>query len=124
MLPVLGPSDVRDSVGRVGDIWLSPQHYIRNNAVSWGLWGLEAVDIRYRLLDTEKLLEGVYDKYAFLRNAYLQRRQFRVSGEVSGEQEQEQEQQDYNEEKQILEESGSAPPPTDNKPLAPVPPKP
>jgi phospholipid-binding lipoprotein MlaA len=124
MIPVLGPSDVRDGVGRVGDIWLSPQHYIRNNAVSWGIWGLDVVDIRYRLLTTEKALEGVYDRYAFLRNAYLQRRQFLVTGgQGAGEQEQEQEQ--YKEEKEILEESGEEPPPTDTKPLPPpVPPKP
>jgi phospholipid-binding lipoprotein MlaA len=121
MIPILGPSDMRDGLGRIGDIWLSPRHYIKNDTVSWTLWGVEAIDVRYRLLDTDKLLEGVYDRYGFLRNAYLQRRQFLVTdGQVSGEQQQEEE--ELKEEQEILQQSGETPPPTDTKPTAPTPP--
>lgn len=104
VLPVLGPSDVRDAVGRVGDIWLDPRHYIHNNYISYSLWGLELVDLRSRLLDADRAFESVYDRYAFLRNAYLRRRAFLISdGQVSDEQ---QDQQQYDDEKKILEESG------------------
>jgi phospholipid-binding lipoprotein MlaA len=106
-IPLLGPSDVRDGLGRVGDIWADPRHYIKNGWISWPLWGVDALDVRARLLDTEKLLDGVYDRYAFLRNAYLQRREFLITnGEESN---QKQDQQQYDEEKKILEESQGAP---------------
>jgi phospholipid-binding lipoprotein MlaA len=107
IIPLLGPSDVRDGIGRVGDIWLSPPHYINNNYISYGLWGLGVLDARYRLLPQDKLLDEAYDPYAFLKNAYLQRREYLVTdGKLSDEQRRQQEQQQLDEEKKILEESG------------------
>jgi phospholipid-binding lipoprotein MlaA len=107
VIPILGPSDVRDGLGRVGDIWMSPTHYIDNSYVSYGLIGVEALDIRYRLLPQDKLLDEAYDPYTLLKNAYLQRRQYQVSdGKLSEKDMQKQEQQQYDEEKRILEESG------------------
>ncbi len=104
VIPVLGPSDVRDALGRVGDIWLDPRHYIHNNYITYSLWGLELIDIRSRLLDADKAFESVYDRYAFLRNAYLRRRAFLISnGQVTNEQ---QDQQQYEDEQKILQESG------------------
>jgi phospholipid-binding lipoprotein MlaA len=116
MIPLLGPSDVRDGLGRVGDIWLSPPHYISNNYVSYGLWGVGLLDARYRLLPQDKLLDESYDPYLFLKNVYLQRREFLVTdGKVSDEEQRQQQKQQLDEEKRILEESGpddsKAPPP-------------
>lgn len=120
VIPFLGPSDVRDGIGRIGDIFTDPRHYIRNPWVSWSLWGVQVVDTRARLVDSEKVLEEAYDKYAFLRNAYLQRRQYLVTGGETSSQQQQQEQQQYDEEKRILEESegGEQPqsPPKENPP--------
>jgi phospholipid-binding lipoprotein MlaA len=107
VIPILGPSDVRDGLGRVGGIWLTPTHYIRNNYISYPLWGIELVDARYRLLDAEKLLDGVYDRYAFLRNAYLQRREFLIESGRSGDHQQDKQQ--YEDEQKILEESEGPP---------------
>lgn len=81
VLPVLGPSDVRDAFGRVGDRYTSIPTYTLNWVQGTGEFVAEAVDARYRLLATETLLENAYDKYAFVRNAYLQRRDFLVHGE-------------------------------------------
>jgi phospholipid-binding lipoprotein MlaA len=107
VIPLLGPSDVRDGLGRIGDIWADPRHYIKNDWISWGLWGVDVVDIRYRLLATDKLLDGVYDRYSFVKNAYLQRREYQIAnGKIPDKQ---QDQQQYDEEKKILEESGGAP---------------
>lgn len=98
VIPFLGPSDVRDAVGRVGDVYSDPRHYIRNNWVSWGLWGVGAVDTRARLLDVEGAIAGAYDPYAFIRGAYLQHRAFKVhGGQSTGEEDQEQ---------KMLEEAG------------------
>ena len=112
VLPFLGPSDVRDTVGRVGDEYSTPRHYIRNNYVNYGLWALDAVDTRARLLDATKLVESAYDPYAFLRNAYLQRRDFKVSGGASPSEEER--------ERQLMEQAGgeddTAPAPTRSPP--------
>ena len=90
VIPFLGPSDVRDAVGRVGDVYSDPRHYIRNDWVSWGLWGAGEIELRARLLDEDAAIEGAYDPYAFVRSAYLQHRDFKVSGgQSTGEQDQE-----------------------------------
>jgi len=80
VIPLLGPSDVRDAVGRVGDEFADPRHYVNSVWVRWGLRGLGAVDTRARLLPLDSTLEGAYDPYGFVRNAYLQHRDFKVSG--------------------------------------------
>jgi phospholipid-binding lipoprotein MlaA len=120
VIPFLGPSDVRDAVGRVGDVYSDPRHYIRNNWVSWGLWGLGAVNTRARLLDVEGAIAGAYDPYAFIRSAYLQHRDYKVGGQSAGEEDQEQ---------KLMEEAGedqaapaaAAPKPSPESP-APSPP--
>jgi|SRR5579871_2746322 len=122
MIPILGPSDIRDGVGRIGDGFLSPLSYVNNNYIRYGIYGVDVLDIRYRLLPQDPLLDEAYDPYTFLKNAYLQRRQFQVSdGKVSPDQEKKQEQDQLDEEKKILEESGpddeskTTPPPTPPK---------
>ena len=118
VIPILGPSDVRDGIGRVGDTWLSPLQYVRNNYVKYGIYGVEVVDVRYRLLPQDKLLDEAYDPYTFLKNAYLQRRDYLVrAGKISDKDRKRQEQQQYDEEKKILEESG--PDESEAKPQAP-----
>ncbi|HET7756695.1 MAG TPA: VacJ family lipoprotein [Steroidobacteraceae bacterium] len=121
VLPFLGPSDVRDTFGKAGDIFSDPRHYIDNDLLGYGLWALGVVDTRARLLDVEAVLESAYDPYAFVRNAYLQNREFKVRGGRSvSEEEQEQ---------KLLEESGveEAPPPAatpGTPPKSPPPPTP
>lgn len=80
VLPFLGPSSARDAVGRVPDSFLQPYPYMdvapRNVA-----FGLDTLDTRARLLSAEKMITG--DKYVFVRNAYLQNREYRTQdGEV------------------------------------------
>ncbi|MBU1690199.1 MAG: VacJ family lipoprotein [Gammaproteobacteria bacterium] len=75
VLPFLGPSTLRDTVGTIVDVHFDPvaQHTPiseRNSAIA-----IHAVDNRARLLDTEEILdEAALDRYVFLRDAYLQRR--------------------------------------------------
>jgi len=107
MIPILGPSDVRDGVGRIGDGFMSPLSYVKNNYIRYGIYGVDVIDIRYRLLPQDRLLDESYDPYAFLRNAYLQRRQYEVTdGKLSDEDRKKQEQERLDEEKRIIEESG------------------
>jgi phospholipid-binding lipoprotein MlaA len=75
MLPVLGPSDLRDAAALPIDSLGRPQTYVRNVPVRNSLTVLQAVNKRADLLQADKLLDEVsFDKYSFLRDAYLQRR--------------------------------------------------
>jgi phospholipid-binding lipoprotein MlaA len=75
VLPILGPSSVRDSFGLAGDIALDPFFSINKNEVYWGFVTLRVVDRRADLLVAGELMdEAAIDPYAFVRDAYLQRR--------------------------------------------------
>lgn len=87
MLPLLGPTTIRDGVGRVGDQFVEPRSYIQNNWLHYGLTGLDLLDTRARLLDADQVMNRSFDPYAFTRNAYLQRRQFQVTDGTSPEEE-------------------------------------
>jgi phospholipid-binding lipoprotein MlaA len=78
MLPIFGPSTMHDTVGLVGDHFTDPVTYIEDDATYYSLTLMTLVDQRAELLATEDVLERSYDPYAFIRNAYLQRRQYLV----------------------------------------------
>lgn len=77
VLPLLGPSTVRDTGGLPLDMVTYPVYYVENDKVRYGLTALRIVDVRAGLLDQEELIQG--DRYTFIRDAYLQRRRFEVS---------------------------------------------
>lgn len=80
VLPLFGPSTVRDAVGSLGNYYVNPLSYINPPGLSWALYGLNVVNTRANLLNASDLLEGAaLDKYSFVRNAYLQRRQYLLS---------------------------------------------
>lgn len=75
MLPLLGPSNLRDTVGRVADFKLDPITYVDPSRDRNILWGSRFVSDRANFLGTSKILEtAALDPYEFLRDAYLQRR--------------------------------------------------
>lgn len=81
MLPLLGPSTLRDAPAKFVDSYTNPITYIDDVPVRNSLYGLAIVDGRASLLSAEKLVTG--DKYVFIRNAFLQNREFKVKdGEV------------------------------------------
>ncbi|MDD2929156.1 MAG: VacJ family lipoprotein [Sideroxydans sp.] len=75
IIPVLGPSSVRDGTGRYADSFISvigttPHVPTRNSA-----YVVEGIVTRASLLDNEKILENAtIDRYSSLREAYLMRR--------------------------------------------------
>src|SRR5512134_1201156 len=86
VLPILGPSSVRDGVGLIPDAyaylpWQIPKWADFEHRVTWqwSLTGLDLVQTRANLLDASDLLEeAALDRYAFLRNAYFQRRRYLI----------------------------------------------
>ncbi|ALK29143.1 MlaA family lipoprotein [Burkholderia plantarii] len=76
VLPFLGPSTVRDTAGLGVDYVGNPLTWVNSDAVSWGLFGVNLVNTRANLLGAGDVLDAAaIDKYSFVRNAYLQRRQ-------------------------------------------------
>jgi len=77
MLPLFGPSSLRGTVGLPVDSYSNPVTYINDVPVRNSLYFVDLVVTRASLLDAEALISG--DKYVFLREAYLQRRDYLVN---------------------------------------------
>ncbi|MFH1806751.1 MAG: VacJ family lipoprotein [Pseudomonadota bacterium] len=80
VLPLLGPSNLRDTTGIVADYFMDPvtwaaENSDTTNAVRWGAIGMRAIDARYRAADQLAELERTsIDYYAALRSLYRQNR--------------------------------------------------
>ncbi len=78
MLPILGPSTVRDAPGRVADRFVTPTSYFNNTGVEVGAFVVKGVTARAGVLDMDTLIDSAFDPYAFVRNAWLQRREYQI----------------------------------------------
>ncbi|AJO77633.1 VacJ family lipoprotein [Pseudomonas sp. MRSN 12121] len=76
MLPFFGPSTLRDAPSKYVDSFTEPYRYVNDVPVRNSAFALDVIDTRASLLSSEKLISG--DKYTFIRNAYLQNREFKV----------------------------------------------
>lgn len=79
VLPILGPSSARDAVGVVESWQVDPVARLNNVSERNEAIVLRGISDRANLLQSEKLITG--DKYLFIRDAYLQHRQFMLTGE-------------------------------------------
>ena len=86
VLPVFGPSSVRDTFGTAADLEtdylfrLLPDVALRNS-----LTALRVVNARNTYFEAGDLLEGAaIDKYTFTRDAYIQRRQYQIDQAKEG----------------------------------------
>lgn len=77
VLPLLGPRTLRDASGFPLDAAAHPITYMDDHQLRAGLTALDIVHLRAGLLDQESLIRG--DRYRFIRDAYLQRRQFEIN---------------------------------------------
>jgi phospholipid-binding lipoprotein MlaA len=75
VLPILGPSTLRDTIGLYGDGYASPIYQMKNMQARNQAYLLRGINRRAQFLDQEKVLdEAMIDPYQFLRDAYLLRR--------------------------------------------------
>jgi phospholipid-binding lipoprotein MlaA len=78
-LPFFGPSTLRDAPSRMVDFFFDPVTYVD---VPWeAIWGervLDAVHSRSELLPLDSTLQKTYDPYAFIRDSWLQRREYAI----------------------------------------------
>ena len=99
MLPVLGPTTVRDSVGLVGNVFLDPVYQITHNTeidngvVGNGNYsehnyyyyrGTGAVDFRSKNIESfDSLEKNAIDLYATVKSLYLQERNKKIANSQS-----------------------------------------
>lgn len=81
MLPVLGPSTIRDAAGFGVDTFAlleaDPKyHTIEDSRAYYGMVYGQYLDIRADLIPTEGIISG--DRYSFIRSLFLQRRDFLI----------------------------------------------
>lgn len=86
MLPLLGPSDVRDAAGLIPDRFMTIDTYINNTAVQLGLGAARVVDRRAQLLSLDATLDSAFDPYALVRSVWFQRRDYKVHEDHPAEQ--------------------------------------
>lgn len=78
LLPVFGPSTVRDGFGRLTDSYIHPVGRAIHGRNEWGLWIVRGIDQRARYLDQDAELEQAYDPYVLLRDVWMQNRLYQV----------------------------------------------
>jgi phospholipid-binding lipoprotein MlaA len=78
MVPILGPSSARDFVGRVTEQFTYPVSYLEDDSTRYMIRAVDFVNLRASLLDLDAQLDQSFDRYAFVRNAWLQRREYKV----------------------------------------------
>lgn len=78
VLPILGPSSVRDAGGRYVDTWLNPAWDNLQVRYRNGAYIVDGVDTRAGLMDLNATLDSAYDPYSFVRDAWLQHRRFEI----------------------------------------------
>jgi phospholipid-binding lipoprotein MlaA len=75
VLPLLGPSSLRDAAALPLDLSATPAALVEREAGKWLLNTVGTVQTRARLLGATQVLDGIaLDKYSFVRDAYLSRR--------------------------------------------------
>ncbi|MCF8104368.1 MAG: VacJ family lipoprotein [Desulfohalobiaceae bacterium] len=78
--PVLGPSTLRDTFGRVGDYFLNPLTYVNPGILSTGLKAGDRINSQsFNPDEYEELKEGALDPYTAFKDGYLQYREAQVN---------------------------------------------
>ena len=78
VLPFLGPSTLRDGIGLYPDTRTDLKSLPQDIWVRVGLHGLSLLGKRVELLSMDETIANAFDPYAFVRNAYLQHREYEV----------------------------------------------
>lgn len=75
VLPLLGPSNVRDGLGLIPQWSLEPIRYVDDEYTRYGLYTLQTISARADLLSASKVLDtAALDPYLQVREAYRQKR--------------------------------------------------
>jgi len=78
VVPLLGPSTVRDLGGRLPDSYASPVTYVAREDHEYRPLILDLISLRASLLPFDKDIKEAHDPYLLVRDAYLQNREFDI----------------------------------------------
>jgi phospholipid-binding lipoprotein MlaA len=78
MLPIFGPSTLRDGIGRYADSFYHPVGYYTRKEKTYWPFILRGVDQRARFLSQDAELEQAYDPYVLMRDVWLQNRKYQI----------------------------------------------
>ncbi len=78
MLPFFGPSTLRDGIGRFGNNYIDPISQLARQEDEYRPLIFDVVHTRAGLLSQEQALEEAFDPYIFLRDAWLQSREYDI----------------------------------------------
>lgn len=80
VIPLLGPSTIRDATSRLVDAYGQPYMWQDgHDALKWSLWTVDKVRTRASLLDAENAFnDAALDKYTLMRDGWLARRRNQV----------------------------------------------
>jgi phospholipid-binding lipoprotein MlaA len=77
VLPILGPSSVRGTIGLVPDFYMTPINYMDMNRNYWILKSLQYLQIGSDVLPKVRfIMENSLDPYVAMRNAYTQNQHY------------------------------------------------
>ena len=77
VLPILGPSSLRDTLARIPEAFMTPLLLIDHDRTGYELTAIDLLDKRARYLGLESVVVG--DEYLFYRDAYFQTREFDIN---------------------------------------------
>ena len=77
VLPILGPSSLRDTLARIPEAFMTPLLLIDHDRTGYELTAIDLLDKRARYLGLESIVVG--DEYLFYRDAYFQSREFDIN---------------------------------------------
>jgi len=79
VIPLLGPSTVRDGIGIFGNVRVNALVQMSNTSVRDKLLILWPIETRAALIGPDEIIRDAFDPYLFIRDAYLQNRQFLIN---------------------------------------------
>ena len=78
VLPLFGPTDVRDAVGALPDRWMTVDGNLDDTTLNVSLFSARTIDGRAKALPADGTVDSAYDPYAFVRSAWFQLRDYEV----------------------------------------------
>lgn len=79
MTPLFGPYTFRHAVGDIVDNLFSPINYIDDTATKYSIKLIDKIQERSDLSALEEELYGSYDPYQYIRDSYIQNRDYKVN---------------------------------------------
>ena len=76
VLPLLGPSSLRDTLARIPEAFMTPLLLIDHDRTGYELTAIDLLEKRARYLGLETIVIG--DEYLFYRDAFFQSREFDI----------------------------------------------